>query len=102
MSDRDSYLMRKYGITEADYEAMLRKSSGGCWICGYKPRPGGRRLCVDHYHRKRKLPDGTTEKFGKVRGALCHLCNRGLTYWRDNPVRLRAAAEYLINSGAHN
>ncbi len=32
---------------------------------------------------------------GKVRGWLCHHCNTALGHMRDDPERLRAAAEYL-------
>ena len=77
-------LKRLYGITVEEYDAMLSASEGGCWICGYHPKPGGRRLSVDHDHKNKK-----------TRGLLCHMCNRGLAHFRDKPDRLRAAAKYL-------
>jgi hypothetical protein len=66
------------------YEAQLAAQGGGCAICGYRPKPGGRRLNIDHDH-----------KTGAVRGLLCARCNRGLGWFRDDPDRLEIAATYL-------
>ena len=66
------------------YDALLASQGGGCAICGYRVKPGGRRLNVDHDH-----------KTDVVRGLLCHRCNRGLAFFRDRPGLLEAAAEYL-------
>jgi hypothetical protein len=82
MTKRDKYLTKKYGITEEEYEEMLRVQRGGCWICGSTPKK--RRLHVDHSHAT-----------GVVRGLLCHRCNRGLQWFSDDWVRLQKAAEYL-------
>lgn len=82
MSRRDSYLRRAYGITEAQYNALLAERHGRCWICGRKPT--GRRLHVDHDH-----------KTGRVRGLVDWGCNRGLQAFRDDPVSLREAADYV-------
>ena len=84
MTDRDKYLRKKYGITEDDYQKMEATHDGGCWICGRKPKLGGRRLHVDHCH-----------KTGRVRGLLCWHCNAGLRKYTDNPAKLRRAADYL-------
>lgn len=80
--DRDKVLQKKYGITLKQYNAMLRKQKGGCWICKTKPKK--RMLAVDHSHAT-----------GEVRGLLCHRCNRGLVWFSDKPERLHMAAEYL-------
>ena len=77
-----SRLQKKYGITLDDYDRMLKKQHGGCAICGRKAK--NRRLDVDHSHRT-----------GKVRGILCHRCNRGLSWYNDSPALLRSAAKYL-------
>ena len=76
-------LQRKYGITLADYNRMLKTQGGRCAICGRKPSKT-RRLDVDHSH-----------KSGRIRGLLCHRDNRGLAWFSDNPATLRAAADYL-------
>jgi hypothetical protein len=106
------------GVTDEDYARMLATQDGGCGICGKPPktehankpwtcryckapnsagytlcggcgraRPKPRGLDVDHDH-----------KTGKVRGLLCHRCNRGLTWFGDSPLKLSRAARYVENS----
>ena len=48
-SRRDYELRRRYGISAADYAAMLARQGGRCAVCRRKPEPG-RRLEVDHCH----------------------------------------------------
>ena len=59
---------RELGVTVEDYDRLLAAQGGGCAICGNPPKT--RRLDVDHDHRT-----------GKVRGLLCHRCNRALPAW---------------------
>lgn len=70
------------GITPAERDAMLEAQGGKCAICGTSGTDV--RWCADHCH--------TT---GAVRGVLCHPCNSGLGMFRDNPVALAAAIDYL-------
>jgi hypothetical protein len=78
-------LKSKYGLTVEAYDVMLAKQNGVCAICGSKnPRGPGKRLHIDHDHAT-----------GKVRGLLCHPCNRALGLVRDSPALLRKAATYL-------
>lgn len=84
---RDRRLRKTYGISLADYDRMLKAQKGGCAICGRVPRR--RALDVDHSHRT-----------GKVRGLLCHRCNRGLAWFGDNPTHFKAAARYLARRKA--
>jgi len=79
---RSSTLKFKYGITEADYQAMLQGQDGKCAICGQPPIK--RQLCVDHNHQT-----------NAIRGLLCRNCNMGIGYLQDNSALLRAAAQYL-------
>jgi hypothetical protein len=83
------HIKRTYGITIDQYNAMLEAQGGGCWICSRPPKK--RRLCVDHNH-----------KTGEIRGLLCHLCNRGLAYYRDNPELFQRAALYLTKDKGEN
>lgn len=92
---RDKYLMRAYGITSAQYDALLEVYDGACWVCLKKPKPGGRRLHLEHDHRKPKGP-------ASVRGVSCWACNQGLRAYRDNPGLLRSAANYLESSMAQD
>lgn len=74
-----------YGLTPEQYAEMLEEQGGVCAICGTDEWPGkGNRPHVDHDHST-----------GRVRGILCSHCNHGLGKFRDDPERLRAAAEYL-------
>lgn len=61
---------------------MLEEQGGVCAICG--TGNGQKMLHVDHDH-------GT----GRVRGLLCHQCNRVLGLAHDNPELMRKAIEYL-------
>ena|SRR3990167_9669761 len=79
---RAQQLKQKYGITEADYEKMLKDQGEVCAIC--KRHQRFQRLAVDHDHKTKK-----------VRGLLCMSCNRGLGRFFDSAYRLRAAADYL-------
>lgn len=75
----------KYGITRAEFEALLEAQDGKCAICGAtgdQTRYGV--LCVDHDHETKK-----------VRGLLCEPCNLGLGKFQDSPARLRSALAYL-------
>ena len=60
----------------------LKASVTQCVICG-----SGEKLVVDHNHLT-----------GKVRGLLCNHCNRGLGHFRDDPMLLEFAAQYLYAS----
>jgi len=73
-------------LTEAEYATTLEHQGGVCAICGDKPKSG--RLHVDHIH-------GTD----RVRGLLCSLCNPALGLFKDDPVRLAKAIEYLERGG---
>jgi hypothetical protein len=79
---REGHLRRTFGLTQADYDALLAKQGGGCAICG-KP-PGKISLHVDHDHE-------TSE----VRGLLCVGCNNALGQFHDDPALLDRAIEYL-------
>ena len=72
---------KQLGITDAAYEALLEQQGGHCAICSATPKT--RRLHVDHDHAT-----------GKVRGLLCHRCNRALPTWVTSDWLL-GAAEYV-------
>lgn len=72
---RRSKLLRVYGLTVEEADALLSKP---CGICG------GVAQHIDHDHVT-----------GQVRGGLCGPCNRGIGQLRDDPALLEAAAAYL-------
>lgn len=77
---RDTLLRSRYGITLEHYNQLSTDQDHLCAIC----RQPASRLVVDHDHSN-----------GRVRGLLCQHCNRALGALNDDPVRLRAAANYL-------
>lgn len=92
-TSRDSYLRRTYGISEAEYELILKRQKGLCWICGKPPK--NRRLHVDHEHVKRDKKADPKLKRTKVRGLLCWGCNTAVAKFGDDSERLRNAADYI-------
>jgi hypothetical protein len=83
-SKRAYRLKTQYGITVAQYEALLEAQDGRCAICRQKPSLK-RRLAVDHDHAT-----------GRVRGLLCYYCNRTrLGRGREDAEVHRRCADYL-------
>jgi hypothetical protein len=84
-ANRDRDLQYTYGISLAEYNAMLLEQGGRCAICRTdEPRGPGNTFQVDHDHTN-----------GDVRGLLCHSCNTGIGSLRDDPALLRVAITYL-------
>lgn len=78
-------LQSLYGLTIADYEALLISQGGACAICGSASACTNKdNLYVDHCHQT-----------GVVRGLLCQRCNSAIGLMRDNPELCRKAVEYL-------
>jgi hypothetical protein len=76
---RTYHLKRRYGISAEDADAMLEGQGGLCAICRRAPAAH-----VDHDHET-----------GAVRALLCFNCNGGLGQFKDDPLILRAAADYV-------
>lgn len=85
--EREGHLLRRFGITLNEKQAIITAQGGVCGICG-----GGFnqniRACVDHDH--------TT---GVVRGVLCTLCNTMIGSARENESILLRAIDYLRRHG---
>lgn len=81
---RDAFRQSAYGISPAEFQALLASQGGKCGVC-QTPEPRGKSTWhVDHDH--------TT---GIVRGILCITCNIALGMMHDDAARCRAAADYL-------
>lgn len=82
--------IRRYKITQQDYEKMYKDQDGRCKICKL-PAPmhsnDRTRLYVDHCH--------TTKK---VRGLLCKNCNSGIGQFKESIESMLKAIEYLKTS----
>lgn len=89
-NERDRSLQKKFGITLAQYEAMLQSQGGVCAICGRPPK--NKALAVDHDHLT-----------GRVRGLLCFLCNKFIVGMIErNRIDLAKVAAYLSKGGGAN
>ena len=84
MTPRERYLLRKYGITQRQYNSLLKKQNDSCAVCGKHKSKEKRNLCVDHDH-----------KTGQIRGLLCFLCNHRVIGKQRDPELLFRASEYL-------
>src|SRR5262249_22014221 len=72
------HLRRRYGIGQAEYDAMVEAQGGTCAVCPGEPQH------VDHDHET-----------GAIRGILCSTCNQALGNARDNINILIGLANYL-------
>lgn len=85
---QDQMLRSKYDLSYVQYQVMLIEQGAVCAICKKSETRNKKgkiyRLHVDHDHAT-----------GKVRRLLCHHCNAGIGHFQDDPVLLRAAADYL-------
>jgi hypothetical protein len=70
----------KYGITFDQYQEMIEKQNGCCAVCDKKTD----KLEIDHDH-----------KTGRLRGLLCHWCNKALGFLRDDLAVAQKALSYL-------
>lgn len=75
---------RYYGITSEQADSLFESQNKTCAICK-ADSPGGRGAWhLDHDHVT-----------SAIRGFLCHVCNAGLGFFKDDPLRLELAALYL-------
>jgi hypothetical protein len=74
-------MMKRYGISKAEFQAMVDAQGGLCAICRTR-----RAKHLDHDHSTQT-----------TRAALCFPCNRGLGKFRDDPEIIRRAIAYLRN-----
>jgi hypothetical protein len=87
-SHRNAHLKHRYGITVAEYDAMLAAQGGRCAVCKQPPGKNvrahwGGKLCVDHCHET-----------NKVRALLCNDCNLAVGYAKSEGIAI-AMVEYF-------
>lgn len=85
----NAYLIRNYGITFRTYRLMMESQNSLCKICGSEG------FIMDADRHKMKLVIDHDHKTGKVRGLLCHNCNRALGLLHDSVDNFKAAIAYL-------
>src|SRR6185437_5442469 len=64
-SSRSRHLLTKFGITEKQYDDLLRSQDGCCAVCNRPASTFRHKMCIDHDHSSRE-----------IRGILCIHCNR--------------------------
>lgn len=81
---KQSFLERRYGLTEDQYTFMWAAQGGVCVIC--LTETGKKGLVVDHDHET-----------GAVRALLCANCNGAIGMLQEKPHIFQRAAEYVEN-----
>jgi hypothetical protein len=87
------WLKYNYKITIEEYDKQFKIQNGLCAIC-HRPeiskKENGKiiRLAIDHDH-----------KTGKLRGLLCHWCNKGIGLLREDLTLIESALNYMKNDG---
>lgn len=93
---REYHLIRKYGLTQADYERMFEAQGGKCAICRSEKSFGrGTHFNIDHDHGlcpPHKIPAIGCPKC--VRGLVCNRCNILIGWLEDHGEEVRT---YLPN-----
>jgi hypothetical protein len=84
--NKTKLFLKKYGITNNDYNEMFDQQKGCCKICFIHQKELKTKLFIDHDH-----------KTGKVRGLLCNSCNLVLGFAKDNINILEESIKYLKN-----
>src|SRR6266403_2637664 len=84
---RNNYLLKRFGITNEQYQFLLGQQEESCAVCKRHYSVFKVRLCVDHDHHT-----------GFIRGLLCNYCNRRIIGRHRTPEGerlLKSASEYL-------
>jgi len=89
---RENNLQRNFGISVAEYEALLKFQGNACAICGSPPpEEGKKRFAVDHDHAT-----------GEIRGLACLIkCNKLMIGYHTVETAKRVLA-YLENPPARD
>lgn len=80
--------LRRHGLTVDSFHALYEAQNMACGICREELQLTKGGCHIDHCHET-----------GHVRGLLCGHCNVGFGMFREDPVKLRSAAEYSEHHG---
>lgn len=82
------HLWSTYRLTLEDYQQLLNRCDSKCQICNKEVQhiqaevSVSKKACVDHCHST-----------GKVRGILCHSCNKQLRFYEDHKDAIKKYLE---------
>lgn len=91
----DKWIRAQYGMTRAQWNALLESQGGKCAICGTTEGRGNGKTNHFHIDHDHGCCPGKKSCGKCIRGLLCNQCNPMLGYAQDDPKILRAAAAYL-------
>jgi len=80
-AQRHRQRLKRYGLTEGDFDRMVEKSGGRCEICGAQEE-----LHIDHNHQT-----------GRVRGLICQNCNIAIGKSHERIPILQNMIHYLTS-----
>ena len=83
---KNKNLVKNYGITLEQYNAILQDQNECCAVCGRHASVFVKGLAVDHDHNT-----------GQIRALLCSNCNTGLGNLGDDIEWVSKALQYLKN-----
>ena len=83
----DPRRFKRHNITKEQYELLLSKHSGNCWIC-----KDIKASVIDHDH---SCCSGAWSCGKCIRGVLCSNCNTAIGLLKDSKNLLEQAKEYL-------
>lgn len=85
----NSHRLNFFKLSPDDFQRKIAEQENRCALCGdiFIRTPH-----VDHDH---SCCSGSRTCGNCIRGLLCHSCNTGLGNFRDNPILLQKAIEYL-------
>lgn len=86
-------VLKRYGLSEEEFEELVAAQGGGCGICGRTEDRVGRRLSIDHNHIHDHGRQAACEQCR--RGALCSSCNTALGLLGDDLDTVMSAYWYL-------
>ena len=92
--------LRRYGLTETTWLAILKRQKGVCGVCGKVPTSGI--LAIDHYHVRNWKRMSADKRRTYVRGLVCTYDNRVWLRKGATPEKLKAAARYLEDYNKRN
>ena len=82
-------LKSKYDLTPEQKQTQIDYQNNQCAICQLELSDNiSSDIHIDHNHETKKL-----------RGILCSKCNMGIGMFKDNPIYLQAAIDYLSTNG---
>jgi hypothetical protein len=87
--------LKKYGLDEWHFIAMVARQNGVCAVCEKEPTSG--RLNIDHEHVKgwARMPPEKRRIY--VRGLLCYMCNRYLMVKGSTRQKHLNAAQFIAD-----